>query len=1030
MRLRRSPATASSAASPFLPRRLSLAAAVLCAGVASSAWAAGGVVISQVFAGGGNAGAPYQRDYVELFNAGTTQVSLSGWSLQYASATGTGNFADNSPVALQGVTLQPGQSFLLALASGSNGLALTADQEITGANPNLGANGGKLALVAGTTGLACNGSAAKPCSPAQRAQIVDLVGYGNTNWADGTAAGAPGNTHSLLRAAGGCTDTNNNAADWAVGTPAPRTTASPLTACSGPAPNAPIALSCPALNVVAGSTGAVELTATDADSRVNAAAVTSGAVAGLGLGALSAAGADGETARVLLQAGAQLAPGSYSVAVSFSNDEGQSASCTVPVTVEAAAGITPIPAIQGDGAASPLLGQTVTTQGVVTAVFPGLSGYTLQDESGDGDERTSDGIFVYSPAGISVNVGDRVRLSAAVTEFNAVTQLSNPANLVVLGSGPAPAPQLLSLPVASLEAFEALEGMLVQIASPMTVSQNYFQGRYGQVTLAAGGRLYIPTHVHTPGSPEALAQADENMRRMLVLDDGRTSQNPNPIPFIAQDNTLRAGDAAANLVGVIDFGPITADSAGLRHYKLQATQSPVFTRTNPRTTAPQDVGGNVKLASFNVLNYFTTIDQSGAACAPSNTRSDCRGADSAAEFTRQKAKIVAALAAIDADVVGLMEMQNNGNTAVNDLVAALNARLGAGTYTAAPMPAGGTGTDAIRVALIYKPGRLTLQGTPVSDTDPIHNRPPLLARFAAANGEGVTVVVNHFKSKGCGDAVGADLDQGDGQSCYNARRVGQAQALAEFVSDQVAAGAPAAVVILGDLNAYAKEDPITTLSGLGYADLIARHGGPTAYGYVFDGAAGYLDHALASPAAAARVTGAVEWHINADEPVVLDYNTEFKPQDLYAPTPYRSSDHDPVVVGLKLVKTVQGTTGRDTLAGTPGDDELIGGDAADTLTGGAGRDAFVYRSLRDAADVVTDFVPGQDRVDLFALLSSLGATPSQALASGMVRVVDTAAGAAVQIDTDGAAGRLAARTLLTLRGVSAGQIDAARDLGL
>lgn len=1024
MRLRR------TLALPSFPNRLSLAVAALCATASAASWAAGGVVISQVFAGGGNTGAPFQRDYVELFNAGSAAVSLGGLSLQYASATGNGFFSANSPVELANVTLQPGQFFLLALASGSNGSALTADQTIVGSTPNLGGTGGKVALVAGTAGLACNGSTSQPCTAAQLAQIVDLVGYGTANFAEGSAAPAPGNTQALLRAAGGCTDTHNNAADLATGTPAPRTTASPVAACGAPPVNQPIVLSCPALTVATGTAGAVELTATDADSRVNTVALTSGAVAGLGLGTLAAAAADGETARVQLQAAPSLQPGSYSVAVSFGNDDGQTASCTVPVTVQAAAALTPIPAIQGNGAASPLVGQTVVTQGVVTAVFPGLSGYTLQDEAGDGDAQTSDGVFVYSPAGITVSVGDRVRLSATVAEFNTVTQLTSPANLVTLGSGSAPAPTPLSLPVASLDELEALEGMLVQVASPMTVSQNYFQGRYGQVTLAAGGRLYIPTNVHAPGSPEAIALADENRRRTLVLDDGRTAQNPNPIPYIGADNTLRAGDAAASLVGVIDYGPITADAAGLRAYKLQPTLAPVFTRANPRTPAPADVGGNVKLASFNVLNYFTTIDQSGAACAPSNTRSDCRGADSAAEFTRQKAKTVAALAAIGADVVGLVEMQNNGNTAVNDLVAALNAQLGAGTYAAAPLPAGGTGTDAIRVALIYKPGRLTLQGTPVSDTDPVHNRPPLLARFAAANGEGVTVVVNHFKSKGCDDAAGLDQDQGDGQGCYNARRLAQAQALADFVAEQVEAGAPPAVVILGDLNSYAQEDPIAALKARGYADLIARHGGATAYGYVFDGAAGYLDHALASAAAASRVTGAVEWHINADEPSVLDYNTEFKPQDLYAPTPYRSSDHDPVVLGIKLVRTLQGTAGRDTLAGTPGDDELIGGEAADTLTGGDGRDAFVYRSLRDAADVVTDFVPGQDRVDLLAVLAQIGVAPAQALGRGAVRVVDTAAGAAIQIDTDGSDGPLAARTLLTLRGLGASQIQPARDLGL
>jgi hypothetical protein len=239
------------------------------------------------------------------------------------------------------------------------------------------------------------------------------------------------------------------------------------------------------------------------------------------------------------------------------------------------------------------------------------------------------------------------------------------------------------------------------------------------------------------------------------------------------------------------------------------------------------------------------------------------------------------------------------------------------------------------------------------------------------------------------------------------------------------------VVLLGDFNAYAKEDPIVAFTDTGWTDEIEHfmEAGHFGYSFVFDGTAGRLDHALASPTLAAQVVGANEWHINADEPSVLDYNLEFKPQDLYTPTPYRSSDHDPVVLGLNLVKRIDGT-GRGSLIGTAGDDRITGGSGAQTITGGAGRDVFVYTSMRDAGDTITDFLPGTDRLDLRGLLASVGYAGGNAIGDGVVRLVDTAAGVSVQIDTDGNAGPAVARALVTLRGVRAADLVASRDLGL
>ena len=984
-----------------------------------------GIVISQIYGGNGNT---YNADYVELFNAGNAAVTMANWSIQYASSTGTGNFSGNGITTIN-ATLQPGRYYLVKLPTTSTGSGAALSADLSGSTAtNLSATKGKVVLLNTNAGLGCNGGS-NACNATQLAQIVDLVGYGDANFSEGSPVTGLSNVKALLRAGDGCTDTNNNAADFTAGTPNPRNSGSPVKSCSGGG----IVLSCPAGSLVQGSAGSVILSGTDTDSRVNAASLAAGTPAGFSLGTLNAAGADGATATVDLLADASLAAGSYAVTVNFANDDAQTASCTVNFIVT---GNTPIYGIQGSGATSPLAGQSVTTHGVVTKV--NNNGFFMQDETGDGDDATSDGIFVYTSSAPAVAVGDRVRVAATVAEYavgtgagavaNPLTELTAPT-VTVLGSDFSIVPTVIPFPEAAEGDLERHEGMLVTLEGPLTVSQNYFQGRYGQVTLGAGGRLEKPTNRHPAGSPEALALADENARRRILLDDGSSVQNPNPLPYVGADNTLRAGDVVQGVTGVIDYGLATNYTDGISDFKIHPTVAPVIVRANARPATPPAVGGNVKVAAFNVLNYFTTIDQSGAACYPGGTRSDCRGADSAVEFSRQKAKIVAALQALNADAVGLMEIENNGNVAVNDLVAGLNAVMGAGTYVSVAIPAGaGTGTDAIRVAMIYKPARLTPVGSAVSDADPIHNRPPLAQTFAAANGEKFTVVVNHFKSKGSCPSAAADAnaDQGDGQGCWNARRVEQAQALRTFLQNLQAATGDADVLVTGDINAYGKEDPVLDFTAGGYVDQIARFG-DFGYSYVFDGEGGYLDHALATPGLSAQIAGAAHWRINADEPSVIDYNTEYKntpdcatstcsSPDYYAATAYRSSDHDPVLVGLHLVKTIAGTAGRDALAGTAGDDVLTGGIGADTLTGGAGSDTFVYNSLRDATDTITDFQPGSDKLALRTLLQSLGIASAAPLAEGYVVCRGQGADAMIAVDPD-AGGTAAARNLVLLKGL-------------
>jgi hypothetical protein len=398
-----------------------------------------------------------------------------------------------------------------------------------------------------------------------------------------------------------------------------------------------------------------------------------------------------------------------------------------------------------------------------------------------------------------------------------------------------------------------------------------------------------PTDRVAPGAP-AIAALDEANRRRLLIDDGSNVQNPSVVPFL-EPEAVRIGDTATGITGVLSFG--------FGRYRLEPTAPIAFARTNPRPAAPAAVGGDVRVASFNTLNFFTTLGQDNP---------DARGADTPEELSRQLAKEVAAIVGLDADVLGLMEVENNGATAIATLVDALNAATAPGTYAYitepvlnAPNGFGGTfGTDAIKVALVYKPAALTPVGAAQTSADPVFSRPPLIQTFERTSGsEPFTVAVNHFKSKGCDGATGADLDQGDGQSCFDAKRVAQATALAGAL-DTLAVPSP---LVLGDLNAYTEEDPIHLLEAAGYTSVSETFiADDDRYSFVFDGLSGELDHGLAGPDLLDNVTGATIWHINADEPLILDYNTEFNPPGLYQPDAFRTSDHDPLVIGLDLAE--------------------------------------------------------------------------------------------------------------------------------
>jgi uncharacterized protein len=594
----------------------------------------------------------------------------------------------------------------------------------------------------------------------------------------------------------------------------------------------------------------------------------------------------------------------------------------------------PIYNIQGSGPSAALTGSR-TTQGVVVAdyEYPGsgstaafLRGFYIQDLNGDANAATSDAIFVFNGNNNSVALGDIVRVSGTVSEFQDQTQISA-SSIRLCGTGSV-GPVDVNLPFVSATAAEAYEGMLVRLPQTLYVSEHFQLGRFGQVVLSAGNRLTQPTNVVAPGAVANALQAQNNLNR-IILDDASQGQNPDPILFgrngnpLSASNTLRGGDTATGIVGVMTY-TWAGNAASGNAYRVRPINAlggnANFVAANPRPSAAPVVGGTVRVVGMNLLNFFNTFADSNAAtpgCFPSGTDADCRGANSASEFARQYPKTVAAILAMNPDIVGVNELENDGYGSASSLqflVDQLNTATAPGTYAFINVDANtgqtnAMGTDAIRVAQIYKPGVVTPVGQTavlnsiafVNGGDPAPRSRPSLAQAYQVNATGAVFIVdvNHLKSKGSACAA---PDAGDGQGNCNIVRTNSATELVNWLAGYPTGIADPDVLIIGDLNSYAKEDPISVIQNAGFTNLIEAFLGPDAYSYVFDGQWGYLDHALGSATIVGQINGVGDYHINADEPAVLDYNTEFKTAgliaSLYAPDQFRISDHDPVMIGL------------------------------------------------------------------------------------------------------------------------------------
>ena len=890
-----------------------------------------GVVISQVYGGGGNQGATFTHDFIELYNAGTGGVSLNGWSIQYASAAG----ATWTRTNLTG-TISAGGFFLVQMASGTGGTTPLPTPDLVGTTAMSG-TAGKLALSRSATTL----TGICPLG----GDVTDFVGYGGANCAETNPTPVLSNATAAVRKGAGTIDTDDNSADFTVAAPTPRNGVSgpPVvvsTIPSASAVNAPTAgnLTVTFSRPVTATGSWLDLSCTN--SGAHPVVVTGGTTTFTIDPTTDFAASETCIGKVIAANIAALSDAALTMAADYtwSFTTASADPCTTSITAAYV--------IQGAGAASLIVGQTVTTRGVVVGDYegpaPALRGFYLQDAAGDGLATTSDAIFVFDGSNVDrVKAGEVVAVTGTVGESQGQTQVSASA-VTVCGTGTV-TPTDIAFPVETLTALEQVEGMLVRVPQAMTVTETFQLGRFGEVVVAANGRLQQPTNVTTPGAAALALQAANDLRR-LIVDDASQAQHVDPIVFarggnpLSASNTLRGGDEIAGLTGVLTYtwagNAASGNAYRLRPINALGVTVPNFIAMNTRTSSAPDVGGTLRVGALNLLNYFNTF--AGCTGGVAGATTECRGADNSTEFERQSTKTIAALLGMNADIVGIVEVENDGygpTSAIAELVSRLNAATAPGTYAfidsdAATGQVNSLGNDAIKVGLLYKPSKVTPTGTTaVLNTAAFVNggtasplqRPAIAQAFMQPNRARVVISVNHFKSKGSGSGC---VDPGDGQGNCNAVRVIAAQQLAAWLAADPTQTGDTDVLVLGDLNAYAREAPITTLLSAGFTNLIEQFNGASAYSYGFGGQWGYLDHALASTSLRAQVTGATEWHINADEPSVLDYNTEFKTPtllaSLFAPDPYRVSDHDPIIVGLNLTALRPNRSNLPTPAPGPG----------------------------------------------------------------------------------------------------------------
>jgi uncharacterized protein len=910
-----------------------LAVALLVLAVQPAGAVSPNLVISQVYGGGGNTGASFTNDYIEIFNRGSSAVNTDNYSLQYASATGTGNFGANSGqlTELPSITLAPGQYALVQEAAGLTPSGSLPTPDVTDATPiNMSGSAGKVALVDGDLTLGCNGGST-PCDAAALARIVDLVGYGGANFFEGSGpTGTLSNTTAALRNGAGCQDTDNNAADFTVGSPTPRNTASPTSPCGDSAP------------AVASTTPANGAFAVPVDSNVAIDFSENVDVAGSWF-TISCATSGPHTAAV--------SGGPQSFVLNPDTDFAQSETCTITVL---AAQVTDqdavdppdnmaadhvfafttfgpppeIAEIQGAAHISPRNGQTVSgVEGIVTARrTAGGRGVWIQDPTPDADVATSDAVFVFTNATPTAQVGDQVGVSGTVTEFRpgsdpdslTITQItSSNANVMVLSSGnPVPAPTVLGsggrMPPTEvidddnagnvetggtfdpagdgIDFYESLEGMILQVNDGSVVNATR---SFGEIALLPDDGSWA-TGLRTPRGGILLGgYTDLNPERIIVDDEILRDLAPLPRPAKSMPDMNVGDQLTSAVVGPLDYS--------FSNYKIQAVETPTFDSGGlAREVADTPKQREVTVATFNVENLA--------------------GTDPQEKYDELADLIVNNLLA--PDIIGIEEVQDNdgvaggtGSTVVDAttswtrLVSAIQAAGGPLYQYRQIDPVddqdGGAPGGNIRVGFLFRtdtgvkfvdrPGgspttETTIVGKPhapelssspgrIGTQSPAFDatRKSLVGEFKIKN-KPYFVIVNHFSSKGDDQPLFGPSQPPTRFS--EVARHGQAQVVNDFVDAILARDRNARVVVLGDINDFEFSETVSILEGGVITTMVDSLPPNERYSYVFEGNSQVLDQILLSNRGMLRLKPQYD---------VVHVNSEFADA-------LQASDHEPAVV--------------------------------------------------------------------------------------------------------------------------------------
>ena len=915
--------------------RVSLLSAAV-AGVLLAGTAHADVVISQVYGGGGNSGATLKSDFMELHNNGTSPVDLDGWSVQYAATNGT----SWSVTPLSG-SIAAGGYYLIKQADGAGGTAALPTPDATGTVAMASANA-KVALVQGT------GTLSGSCPTA----VVDFVGIGTANCYEGSAvAPAMSNTQAIFRADNGCTDTDNNASDFATGIPAPRNSASPAHICGAPGT---IAIGAPAVSQAEGDSGAsafvftLTLSAPAGPEGVQLDYSTRDGSASAGSDYTATSGslviAEGQSsASITVQVIGDTTPeGDETFFLDITNITGAvpgSLSITGTILNDDFATL-PISAIQGSGARSPFEGQVVTTRGVVTGVR--TAGYFIQtpDDEAAHEVTNSRGIYVYTGGAPAANIipGTLLAVTGTVLEYvpsadpnqPPLTEITNPTS-VILGSGhPLPAPELLttSYPSAQgpIDQLERLEGMRVTVPSLTVNAPTGGSINETQATGSTNGVFHavvtgVPRSYREPGiqlpdplpagSPADIPRWDTNPE-LLAVSSGAIG---------AERLNLASNCRVLNVTGPLDYT--------FRRYTLYPEVTPQVECDGNDAPKPAatPLSDEINVATYNLQRFFDD----------NNDPSIGEPVLTSAAYQKRlnKASLAVRHYLHTPDIIGVVEVENI------DVLTTLANRINADAVTGGqPDPqyvaylmegndVGGidvgflvktaevaAGKPRVAVQQVSQHGKNTTWTEPGGGTSLLNDRPPLLldavVHFADGRQFPLTSIVVHNRSLNSNEE-----DSAAGQR-VRAKRQTQADFLADLLQARQTANPAENLLVMGDFNTFEfndgyvdamgtitgqpAKDSETVVPGDGadrvnpdYQALTWLLPPESSYSYTYDGVVQSLDHVLANNAllTSSALEGLRVSHarINADFPETARSDGN---------TPTRLSDHDPTLVLLQL----------------------------------------------------------------------------------------------------------------------------------